>query len=142
MVSSAYSNTTADSIRSIYSQCPFVMIIDMQSMHASQISCHLGVILTFTMFITHALILTHLLGTLDTTVYSKHLYYLLRQPHKHLPQFSLTFFTVNGHPLLGARVFMLFLWEQLVPHECSSFVHHERVSLVHVNEHSPFYNYE
>lgn len=90
------------SVKSIYSQYPLITILNMSILHLSQALYQLGLILSLTLYITHALTLAHLLSILDITAYLKHLYCLLRQPHKHLCWFLITFFTFNSmnrHPL-------------------------------------------
>lgn len=75
---------------------PFIKILDMCSMQASlKPHKHLRLILAFTLYITHALTLSHLLDTLGITMYLINLYYLSRYPHKCLIWFPLTFFTFS-----------------------------------------------
>lgn len=65
-------------------------------------------IFTFTLYINCALILSHLLDILGTSVYTECLYYLLGQSYKHLVWFSFTFIFINRHLLLGVQAFIFF----------------------------------
>lgn len=81
----------------------------MSSMHTSQASNHVELILALTLNIARGLLLSHFLGTLGTIVYLTHLYYLSGYPYKYLLWFLFNFLYfahINNIPFFDTQVFI------------------------------------